>query len=139
MDRLLTSLTPHIGQLQDLAVRTSLKKRNYVCLDFTKMAGFRHPDCPRSSRKHTQTQQIEPNRSVRVLDPNRTQKVAKKRKSKLYEQPRNPLGEIWPCNLVVRNFIKVAGVRHSAIQNRLRLTACNPKSLVFDSLQPKVT
>ena len=50
------------------------------------MARFRHPERPRSSRNHIQTQQIEPNRSIRVLDPDRTPKIHKKVKSILYEQ-----------------------------------------------------
>ena len=50
------------------------------------MARSRHPERPWSSRKHLQTEQIEPNRIMRVLDPDRTPKITKKVKSKLHEQ-----------------------------------------------------
>ena len=51
-----------------IAVRISLKK-TMTFLDFTKMARFRHAERPRSCRDHIQTQEIEPNRSIKVLDP----------------------------------------------------------------------
>ena len=59
--------------------------------DFTKMARFWHPERPRSFQKHIQTQQIEPNRSIKVPDPDRTPEIWKKQKVSY----KNSQGDPW--------------------------------------------